>query len=130
MEAVSNQLFIFVVLVCSGFMIGVLFDLYRVLRGRKNPGIYITAIIDGLLWIKITAAVFLILLAINWGEVRGYIFLFLILGLFLYYLLISKYVIQGYISLFNLISKFSVRLLTPFSRISRKIMENIYKQKD
>ena len=45
--------------------------------------------------ILITSLVFLGLLASNWGEVRSYVFIGLLLGLVLYYLFLSRYFWAG-----------------------------------
>jgi spore cortex biosynthesis protein YabQ len=89
-EPVSVQLENFVVTVMSGILIGLMFDGYRVLRGIVKPKIIFTDIGDLLFWLVATFLVFGALLFANWGEVRLYVFIGIMVGIFLYAKLLSK----------------------------------------
>ena len=98
---ILNQTYLFAIYFICGVIIGIFFDLFRILRKSfKTPDIitYIEDIIFGIL-----TGIFLIFIifVFNNGELRFYIFLALILGLSIYLLTISKYFI-----------KFNVKILT------------------
>lgn len=68
---------------------GIVFDFYRALRQKARLRNWMTGIADLLLCLLFTGMVFVLLLMTNWGEVRAYVFLGLILGLIIYFRYIS-----------------------------------------
>lgn len=111
---ILNQTYLFAIYFICGVIIGIFFDLFRILRKSfKTPDIitYIEDIIFGIL-----TGIFLIFIifVFNNGELRFYIFLALILGLSIYLLTISKYFI-----------KFNVKILTTIKKIFIKIFSLI-----
>ncbi|SFX39838.1 spore cortex biosynthesis protein YabQ [Thermoactinomyces sp. DSM 45891] len=75
----------------SGFCLGVILDTYRVLKGRFHIRGWAVSLIDLLYWFVCSGLVFSVLFWSNWGELRFYIFLAIILGVFLYYQWLSKF---------------------------------------
>lgn len=90
----SGQAAVFGVMTVTGFLLGVLFDGYRVLRGTVGLKKWSTALADLLYWLVATAVVFGILLFSNGGELRLYVFIGLFTGAVLYYRLASAFVIR------------------------------------
>ena len=92
MENSINQLYTLFVFILSGAVIGILFDLFRILRKSfKTPDI-ITYIEDILFWV---ISGFLIISAIfkfNDGELRAYLFIGIFLGIIIYIMLFTKLV--------------------------------------
>lgn len=85
-----NQAYIFIIFVLNGLIIGILFDIFRVLRKSFKTADNITYLEDFLFWI---IAGFILLYSIfkfNNGELRLYIFFGVILGVILYLLGFSK----------------------------------------
>lgn len=74
----------------SGFCLGVILDTYRVLKGRFQIRGWVVSLIDLLYWFVSSGLVFSLLFWSNWGELRFYIFLAIILGVFLYYQWLSQ----------------------------------------
>lgn len=112
--AIVNQAYLFGIYAICGIVIGILFDLFRILRQSfKTPDIitYIEDIIFGIL-----TGIFLIFMifVFNNGELRFYIFFALILGLSIYLLTISKYFI-----------KFNVKIITTIKNIIIKVFSLI-----
>lgn len=89
-DPVSTQIGNFFMTICCGLIIGLLFDTYRVLRGIFSPQTFFTGLGDLLFWIVSTLVVFGALLCTNWGEVRLYVFLGLIIGAVAYIKLFSR----------------------------------------
>ena len=99
-----------------GVFTGLLFDIYRRMRNLVSPGPFLTALGDLCFWSIITAITFASLLKVNFGKVRGYIFLGIIMGLFFYLLVFSAYVIQGF-----------VLLELNFKKVTHKACSVVYK---
>ena len=112
---IINQAYLFGIYSVCGIIIGIFFDLFRILRRSfKTPDIitYIEDIIFGIL-----TGVFLIFIifVFNNGELRFYIFIALILGFYIYLLTISKYFI-----------KINVRIIITLKKIIIKIFSLIF----
>lgn len=93
-EPVTIQIANFLITIFNGMIIGLLFDGYRVLRGIMTPKMLITELGDLLFWLIATMLVFGTLIFINWGEVRLYIFIGLMIGFVLYMRLFSRYILR------------------------------------
>lgn len=94
MQRLDLQFYSFFTMVLSGVVLGLLFDLLRVIRSFYQPGRWIGAGADLLFWIAGTGALAGGLFAGNWGEIRFYVVVGIILGLGLYYGLASALVMQ------------------------------------
>lgn len=94
MVSLSQQIQAFLMTIVAGACVGLLFDLYRALR-HGGGGRAVTFLTDLLFWAAATPAVFALLLAGSWGELRYYVLLGAGLGLFVYLQLVSPYVLWG-----------------------------------
>lgn len=77
----------------SGWALGVLFDVYRVVSRTLHLSRWIMAVLDLVYWIAATLFVFKILYYSNQGEVRFFVFLGLLLGTVFYFYFISSYTV-------------------------------------
>ncbi|NLJ75506.1 MAG: hypothetical protein GX331_11035 [Firmicutes bacterium] len=93
METLSAQLYAFSIVILAGVSLGFLFDVYRVIRGILRPGIISTALLDLFFWALLAPILAVYLLLANWGELRGYVLIGLILGFLFYRLILSRAVI-------------------------------------
>lgn len=84
MQGLTSQIYAFCVTVLTGFLLGIFFDMYRVLRGVIRPRGIITHLGDLLFWFISTGFIFLLLLFGNWGEIRFYVFVGVALGVMVY----------------------------------------------
>ena len=84
MQSVYQQAVSLVITIGIGFLVGIIYDIYRVTRGLWQPKKLGTFIGDLFFWVIITIMVFTLLLLGNWGEVRVYVFLGLALGFLMY----------------------------------------------
>lgn len=87
----TEQLYIFFSFLLTGFVIGVLFDIFRILRKSFRTLDIITHIQDFVFWILTGAILLFSIFTFNAGELRGYIFIAIILGFIMYLLILSKY---------------------------------------
>ena len=124
MENSINQLYILFVFIISGSIIGILFDLFRILRKSfKTPDI-ITYIEDTLFWIITGLFLLYIIFKYSFGEIRIYMFISLIIGLVVYFLTISKYFIDLNVKIIN-IFKISISKILYILFFPIKIIINI-----
>lgn len=93
MDSLQGQLIAFGVTIAAGMVFGLLFDLYRVLRGLTHPNRFVTVITDLLFWVVTTPTLSLLILLANWGSLRFYVFVGLLMGAVLYEKIVSPLVI-------------------------------------
>jgi len=91
------QLKLLLVSLLLGLITGFIFDIYRRIRNFLSPGPILTALGDLCFWGLITLISFYSLFQINFGEVRGYVFLALSFGLLFYFITFSKYVVKAFV---------------------------------
>lgn len=99
--------------IIAGFITGILFDIYRIIRGLNKIKI-IDIVGDLLFWALSGLIIFTFLLYMNYAFLTPYVYIFIIISLLLYFRLISKY----FYSL-------EVIILTFLSGIIRVILKNL-----
>ncbi|PKM81423.1 MAG: spore cortex biosynthesis protein YabQ [Firmicutes bacterium HGW-Firmicutes-14] len=105
MQSLESQVFAFIVTVMMGITVGVLFDSYNVTKGFVCPRKVVAYVSDLLFWVITTVVVFFMLLVGNWGELRFYVLLGVIVGIILYIKLLSRIVVWGLTGLIIFIKK-------------------------
>lgn len=68
-------------MVGSGFLVGIILDIYRVLKERLRLKGWVVSLIDLLYWVVCAGLVFSVLFWSNWGDFRFYIFVAIVVGL-------------------------------------------------
>lgn len=91
---INTQIYYFLFTTVAGAIIGIMFDIYRIIRGFNNPNKLITAFSDLLFWILSSIVLIIFFFITNNGELRYYTFVGIIIGLFLYFELISKFILE------------------------------------
>lgn len=136
---VNQQLFNLLVFSITGAVIGILFDIFRILRKTFKTPDFVTYIEDILFWILTGMILLFTIFTFNNGQIRVYIFIGLILGFTLYLLTLSKYLIKLCVIVLsfikkiiytpiNIIFKFTKKyIVRPIFDISRKIKVKIIK---
>lgn len=92
MQRLDLQFYSFFMIILCGAVLGLLFDLLRVTRRYYQPNWLAGAAEDLLFWAVATAALSGGLFYGNWGELRFYVVVGLLLGLGLYFWLASAVV--------------------------------------
>ena len=111
---ITNQAYIFIIFVFVGFVIGLLFDFFRILRRSIETKDFITYIED-ILFCLITGSIILYsIFYFNNGEFRMYMFIGILIGALFYLITISNYVI-----------KINVYILTKIIFICKKVVNFI-----
>lgn len=98
---------IFILFFVAGICIGLIYDIFRVLRKNFHTSDLITQIEDVIFLVFSGFLVLYSILKFNNGEVRFYLFMAIFLGILLYFLTISK----PYVIIINIIVKFCKNIL-------------------
>lgn len=121
----DRQIAIFIFSLASGILIGILFDLYRIIRGNENPGNIVTAIEDLLFWILTAMIVFIFMMYTNYAYLSFNIFVYMIVGMIIHLKLLSGFFISimGKVyDIFNICVRVSFYyIFYPFRIIFQKI---------
>ena len=78
-----NQLYTFLIFILVGMVIGITYDIFRILRKSFRTIDFITYIQDFLFWIITGVILLYSIFTFNNGELRSYIFIGILLGLIL-----------------------------------------------
>lgn len=124
MGEIYEQLFCLLIFTITGIVIGILFDLFRILRKSFKTADWITYIQDILFWILTGFIVLFSIFKFNNGEIRSYIFLGITLGILIYMLTISKLIIKYAVLIINWIKKIISYPLNIIVNILKKILIN------
>lgn len=94
--SLEAQMMAFLAMILGGFMMGLSFDIYSVLRRNKKAHNVRTGIGDLLYWLLTTIMVlFLLVFYGNWGEVRVYVYLGILIGIMAYRVFFSSWIKKG-----------------------------------
>ncbi|AQR92856.1 MULTISPECIES: spore cortex biosynthesis protein YabQ [Clostridium] len=112
--------------VIGGIITGILFDIYRVIRGLNSFKI-LNVIEDMLFCVLIALIVFSFLLYINYAFLTPYVYMFIVISTLLYFRLLSKYFYKSEIIIAKLFYKL-IRILLkniryPLKMIAYKIAD-------
>ena len=111
---VTNQAYLFLIFTVNGIIIGLLFDIFRILRRSFKTSDIITYIQDILFWILTGLILLYSIFTFSNGEIRFYMFLGVFLGCLIYMLAFSKYFI-----------KINVKIILVFKKIIGKLISII-----
>ena len=120
---IYNQLFNLAIFIITGMIIGVLFDIFRIIRRSFKTPDFITYIEDILFWILTGFVLLFTIFTFNNGEIRIYIFVGIVFGAIIYLLTLSQYFIKINVTILNFIKKV---LYYPFRFIIKVIKEFIF----
>ncbi len=110
-EVITNQAYLFGIYILCGAIIGIFFDIFRILRKSFKTSDFITYIEDTVFGILTGIFLIFMLFIFNNGQLRLYIFFAIILGILIYMLTISKYFI-----------KINVKIIVTIKKIITKII--------
>lgn len=122
-----DQLYKLICFIITGISIGIIFDIFRIIRKSFKVPDIITYIQDFLFW-YITGIILLFsIFTFNNGELRAYIFIGIILGFILHIILISKYFIKFFVFLITILKKvIGYPIMFVFQFIKQNIFRPIY----
>ncbi len=111
---IMNQVYLFLIFIVNGVIIGILFDFFRILRKSFKTNDVITYFEDLLFWILTGFSILYFIFAFNNGEIRLFMFLGIAIGITLYMLIFS-----------SLFIKINVTIITFFKKVFIKVFEII-----
>ena len=126
-----NQLYTFLIFILVGMVIGITYDIFRILRKSFKTIDIITYIQDFLFWIITGVILLYSIFTFNNGELRSYIFIGILLGLILYMLSISIFFVEICTKIICSIKKVIKMTFSPkkFIKIRRIFGKNVEKYK-
>lgn len=126
---IANQAYLFLIFTIDGIIIGLLFDIFRILRRSFKTSDIITYIQDVLFWILTGFILLYTIFTFSNGEIRLYMFLGTFLGCIIYMLIFSKYFIKINVkivlTLKTIISKLISVIIFPV-KILAKLIKKVF----
>ena len=116
-----KELYTFLIFILTGLAIGILFDIFRILRRSFKTKDFITYIEDILFWIFTGIILLYSIFTFNNGELRGFVFIGVLLGIILYILTLSKYLIKICVYAVNIIKKIIIFPIKLLANLVKKI---------
>ena len=128
-----EQLLCLIAFTVTGIVIGVLFDIFRILRKSFKTADWLTTLQDILFWILAGFVILFSIFKFNNGEIRSYIFVGIALGVLIYMLTLSKYIVKYSVIIIKFIKKivsypinlilkiFKLFIIKPVKFLTRKI---------
>lgn len=89
MVTINEQAFLFLTCVKTGIMMGMFYDLIRVFRKIIHHPNWVVQMEDLLYWVTCGGFAFTMIYWRNYGQIRSFIFLGIIIGLILYFCTVS-----------------------------------------
>ena len=114
MHMAQNQAYLFLVFSFTGVIIGVLFDIFRILRKTIKTSNILTYIEDVLFWILTGLLILYTIWYFNNGEIRIFMFLGIIVGVLIYMSTLSNIIVKVFSKILQTIIKI---LELPFKTI-------------
>ena len=124
---ILNQANLFLIFTINGILIGLLFDIFRILRKSFKTSDIITYTEDLIFWILTGLLLLYSIFTFSNGEVRFYMFLAVFCGCLIYMLLFSKYFININVKIIKIIKKIVSIIFTPINLTIKFIKKLIIK---
>ena len=118
----SNQAYLFMVFSIVGVLIGVLFDIFRIIRKTFKTNDIITYLEDILFWILTGIIVIYAMYRFCDGELRFFMIIGIVMGTCLYIVTISQYVIKISVFIINILKKILIYPIIAIYKLIRKII--------
>lgn len=108
---IINQSYLFAIFMINGIIIGILFDIFRILRKIIKTSDIFTYLEDIIFWILTGTIILYSAFVFNNGQIRLFMFLAIILGCFIYMILLSSKVIKINVTIINFIKQILLKIL-------------------
>ena len=122
---ITNQAYLFLIFIANGIIIGLLFDIFRILRRSFKTSDFITYIEDILFWILTGLTILYSIFVFNNGEIRLFMFFGIAIGITMYMLLLSSIIIKTNVAIINFFKRIILAILSiiklPFKYILKLI---------
>jgi spore cortex biosynthesis protein YabQ len=105
-ENVQFQSYVFSYSVYGGILIGILYDIYRAIKGRKKSERLITSLWDILFLFSVFFVVIWAVFSSSYGDIRAYVIIGFLVGFYLYEKLLGRIAVGLFHFLFRSITSF------------------------
>lgn len=122
-----TQAHLFYIFILTGILLGVLFDVFRILRKSFKTSDLITYIEDVVFWILAGFLLFYTVYKFNNGEIRSYVFLGIALGLTAYLIIFSKIFIKINVTIIVSVKNICIQI-TRFILYPLKLILNLLRK--
>ena len=126
---IISQVYLFLIFIVNGILIGILFDFFRILRKSFKTKDIITYIEDLLFWILAGTSILYFIFVYNNGEIRLFMFLGIAIGLVLYMLIFSSLFIKINVSIITFLKNIFIKIFTiiliPFKFLKKMFFKPI-----
>jgi len=109
METVQFQSYIFSYSVYGGILIGILYDIYRALRGRHKRDRLITSLWDVLFLAAVFMVVVWAIFSSSYGDIRAYVLIGFLVGFYLFEKLLGRIMVRILFFVYRNLSSFIKR---------------------
>lgn len=116
----GNQTYLFIVFTIVGIIIGILFDIFRILRKSFKTKDIVTYIEDIIFWVLTGIIILFSMYKFSNGELRFFMIIGIIMGTLMYMITFSRYVIK--------ISVFIIKIIKTIIVYPVKVVEKILKK--
>ena len=121
-------MYVFIAFILNGFLIGIIFYCFRILRKSFKTPDFVTYIEDILFGIITGLLILYSIFKFNNGELRFYLFLGIFIGLLLYLLIFSKVFIKICVFIISIIKKIiNFIIIIPIKFICRLFKKIFFK---
>ena len=124
---INTQLYLFLIFILNGLIIGLLFDFFRILRKAIKTSDLITCIEDVVFWILTGLIILYSIFTYNNGEIRLFMFLAIIIGVILYMMMISKFIMGISLTIINFVKKI-ISIIINVIKIPINLLINLIKK--
>ena len=137
--SMSGQMWLFLSTVAAGFVIGLLYDIFRIMRKTVRHSGWAVQLEDILFWLCTTVIMFYFMLHRNYGEIRFFSIVGSSLGMILYFNSLSIFVVKACVSVIQFLKnavsaivrvilipvRLSIKILTPLLRVFKRLLRYI-----
>lgn len=109
METVQFQSYVFSYSVYGGILIGILYDIYRALKGKKRSERLIASLWDVLFLLSVFFVVIWAVFSSSYGDIRAYVLIGFMVGFYLFERLLGRIVVGIFLFLYREVTYFLKR---------------------
>ena len=123
--SMSGQAWLFLFTVITGFVIGFIYDIFRILRKTIPHSYLMVQLEDILYWICVSLLMFYFMLHRNYGEIRLFSIAGAALGGVLYFLTLSPVIIKVSVAVIGFFKRIILFLLDPIKWFCKILLKGV-----
>ncbi len=116
-----NEAVVFLITLAGGMIIGVVFDIYRIIKNGVYKNVIIYTLSDIVVWIVLSILAFETVFIANDAAVRWYEIVALLVGYILYAVTLSKYFLKSANVIIKIVKNIIITILKPLKAVLKII---------